>query len=123
MPIRTRIGPRASALCASAAAATASAAPREGDEERVALRVHLDAVVSREGLADHPPMLGEEIGVGGPVLLEEPRRPFDVGEEERDRAGWQGCCAHRANHLAQTGGKADTQGASANLSPRLVGAT
>jgi hypothetical protein len=36
---------------------------REGDEEGVALRVHLDPVVSRAGLADHPPVLGERFGV------------------------------------------------------------
>ena len=70
--------------------------PRERDEERVALGVHLDPVVSPEGLADHAPMLFEEIGVGRPVLLKETSRPFDVGEEKRDRAGWQGWCAHRA---------------------------
>jgi hypothetical protein len=52
--------------------------------------------VSPEGLADHPPVLFEESGVGGPVLLKESSRPFDVGEEERHRAGWQRSCAHRA---------------------------
>ena len=88
-PIRTRIGPAASALCASTAAATASAGPRERDEEGVALRVHLDAVVPREGVADRAPVLGEEIGVGRPVLLQQARRPLDVGEEERHRAGGQ----------------------------------
>ncbi len=41
-------------------------------------------------------MLFEENGVGGPVLLKETRRSFDVGEEERDRAGWQRPCAHGA---------------------------
>jgi hypothetical protein len=41
-------------------------------------------------------MLFEESGVGRPVLLKEARRPFDVGEEERDRAGWQRPCVHRA---------------------------
>ena len=70
--------------------------PRERDEERVALGVHLDPVVSPEGLADHPPMLFEENGVGRPVLLKETGRPFDVGEEERDRARWQRSCAHGA---------------------------
>ena len=100
-----------------------SGRPRERDEERVSLGVDFDPVVPPEGLAEHAPVLGEEIGVGRPVLVEETRRPFDVGEEERDRAGWQRLLRPRCDHLAQTGGKADTQGASANPSPRLVGAT
>ena len=33
-----------------------------------------------------PPVLGEEVGIGRPVLLEEPRRALDVGEEEGDGA-------------------------------------
>ena len=78
--------------------------PRERDEERVALGVHLDPVVSREGLSDHPPVLCEEIGVGGPVLLKKTGRPFDVGEEERDRAGRQRSCAHGAIILHRTEG-------------------
>ncbi len=76
--------------------------PREGDEERVALGVDFGTVVSREGLADGATVLCEEIGVGGPVLLKETRRPFDVGEEERDRAGRQLPCAHRSI-IAQKG--------------------
>jgi hypothetical protein len=41
-------------------------------------------------------MLFEENGVGRPVFLKEAGRPFDVGEEERDRARWKRSCAHRA---------------------------
>ena len=70
--------------------------PRERDEERVALGVDLDPVVSAEGLTDRAPMLFEKNGVGRPVLLKETRRSFDVGEEERHRAGWQTSCAHAA---------------------------
>jgi hypothetical protein len=46
---------------------------REGDEEGVALRVHLDPAVARACLADHAAVLGEEIGVGVPVLFEQAR--------------------------------------------------
>ena len=60
---------------------------RERDEERVALRVDLDAVVSRERISQGAAVLGEELGVAGSVLLEKPRRALDVGEQERDGAG------------------------------------
>ncbi len=69
---------------------------RKGDEEGITLGVDLDAVVSPEGLADRTPVLVQETRVGGAVLLKQARRPLDVGEEERDRAGWQWSCAHRA---------------------------
>ena len=68
--------------------------PRECNEERVALRVHFDTAVPRIRLADHPPVLGEETRVGWPVLLKKTRRPLDVGEEKRDRAGRQRRRAH-----------------------------
>ncbi len=60
---------------------------REGNEERVALRVDLDAVVSRERFSQGAAVLREEIRVARSVLLEEPRRALDVGEEEGDGAG------------------------------------
>ena len=41
---------------------------RERDEERVALRVHLDPAVRGEGLAEHPSVLGECLDVGGAEL-------------------------------------------------------
>ena len=67
---------------------------REGDEERVALGVDLDAAVARAGLADHTPMLGQRFGVSlGSKLVQELRRALDVGEEERDGAGRE--VAHR----------------------------
>ena len=64
--MRTRIGPASSALCASTAAATASRGSRERDEERVALRIHFDALVPRICLADRPSVVGEEIRVAVP---------------------------------------------------------
>ena len=61
---------------------------REGDEERVALRVDLDAAVRGEGVAQHAPVLGERLRVRlGPERVQQPRRALDVREEERDGAG------------------------------------
>jgi hypothetical protein len=58
----------------------------KGDEERVALRVDLDASVSLERLAECAPVLREHVGVLLPELLQEPRRALDVGEEKGDRS-------------------------------------
>jgi hypothetical protein len=58
--------------------------PRERDEERVTLRVHLDPVVARERLPQEPPMLREQLRVAVAMLLKQPRRALDVGEEKRD---------------------------------------
>ena len=60
---------------------------REGEEERVSLRVHLDAVVVSASLADQPAMLRQLLGVSlCAELAQQARRALDVGEEERDRA-------------------------------------
>ena len=56
---------------------------RERHEERVALRVDLDAVVRRACLADDPAMLGERGAVPVAELVQQPCRTLDVGEEER----------------------------------------
>lgn len=42
----------------------------EGDEERVALRVHLDAAVARKRLAEHAPVLGQHVRVPVPQFLQ-----------------------------------------------------
>lgn len=59
----------------------------EGDEERVALGPDLDAAVLLDGGAYQPMMLLERLGVSVAELLQEPRRPLDIGEEEGDRSG------------------------------------
>jgi hypothetical protein len=41
----------------------------------------------RDGFAQSTPVLREQLGVAVSVLAQQPRRPFDVGEEERDGAG------------------------------------
>ena len=61
----------------------------EGVEERVALRVHLDASVARERLPERPPVLRERAAVGVSQLAQQPRRALDVGEEEGDGAAWE----------------------------------
>ena len=60
--------------------------PREGDEERVALGVDLDARRGAERLAQHAPVLAEHVRVAVAELVQQPRRALDVGEEERDGA-------------------------------------
>jgi hypothetical protein len=61
---------------------------REGDEEGVALRIHLDAAVRGEGLPQRLPMLAERLGVRVRAeRVQQPRRALHVGEEECDRAG------------------------------------
>ena len=60
---------------------------RERDEERVALRVHLEAAVPREGVTQHPPVLRQHLRVGVPELVQQPRRALDVGEKESDGSG------------------------------------
>jgi hypothetical protein len=63
---------------------------REGVEERVALRVDLDATVAIEGLAQQAAMLGQGLRVGlGAELVQQPRRPLDVGEHEGNGPGRQ----------------------------------
>jgi hypothetical protein len=62
------------------------AGAREGEEERVALRVDLASTGRAERLADDPAMLRENLAVRLPELLEERSRALDVGEDERDRA-------------------------------------
>ena len=62
----------------------------ERDEEGVALRVDLDAVVVGKRLAQQPAVLGERVRVLlGAELLLEPGRALDVGEQEGDRSGRQ----------------------------------
>jgi hypothetical protein len=63
--------------------------PREGDEERISLRIDLDAAMPAEAFAQRLPMLAERIGVGIAELVQKPSRALDVGEEKGDCAGGQ----------------------------------
>jgi len=60
---------------------------REGDEERVALRVDLVAVELFNRRAEQPVVRRQNLVVPVAELLQQPRRPFDVTEEEGDGAG------------------------------------
>jgi hypothetical protein len=58
------------------------------DEEGVALRVHLDPALLCTGLPQDAAVLGQRFRVRlRTQLVQESCRPFDVGEEEGDRAG------------------------------------
>jgi len=60
---------------------------REGHEERVALRVDLDATIVGKRLPKDATMLGERLRVMlAAELPQEPSRALDVRKEEGDRA-------------------------------------
>jgi hypothetical protein len=61
----------------------------ERDEERVTLRVDLDAPVLDESLPKNDSVSVESIGVISAELVKELGRALDVGEEEGDGAGRQ----------------------------------
>ncbi len=60
------------------------ASARERDEERVPLGVDLVPAVSVEGGTQQSLVVGQDCAVAFTQLLDESRRPFDVGEEEGD---------------------------------------
>ncbi len=68
----------------------------KGREEGVSLRAHLDTVVFGDRLPhnDGVAILRTQVSVS--QLLEEPRGPLDVGEEERDGARRELCATHLA---------------------------
>ncbi|SRR6266540_5641478 len=60
---------------------------REGKEERIALHVDLHAVVAGTGLSYEAAMLSQCLPITlGTEILKQPRRTFDVSEEEGDRS-------------------------------------
>ena len=67
---------------------------RERDEERVSLRIDLDAAVRGDRRAHDPPVRIESVDVARrPELVQEPRRALDVSEEECDGARRE-CVSH-----------------------------
>ncbi len=66
------------------------AGAREGEEERVPLRVDLDAAALGERVAHQPTVVGEDAVVAVTELLQERRRALDVAEDERDGAAREG---------------------------------
>jgi hypothetical protein len=59
----------------------------KGNEQGVALGIDLAAVEVGEHAPEHAMVLLKHVRIAGPESLEQARRPLDVGEEERDRAG------------------------------------
>jgi hypothetical protein len=56
------------------------------DEERIALTVDLEAVLPGERTPQHAPLQLESLAVPvRPEPFEQPRRAFDIAEEERHR--------------------------------------
>ena len=93
---------RAQCVIASAAAMRPRRS-REGKEERVTLRVHLDAALGGARLPDQPAVLGESLRVAfAPSSCSSLRRALDVGEEERDGAGGK-IAPHRRHHAPKLG--------------------
>ena len=86
-----------SAVCEAAAAATRTGGVVESDEEAVALRVDLVAPVVVERATQDAPMAAQDIRVAVAELVQEPGRPLDVREQERDGASRQ--IASHANRL------------------------
>ena len=63
---------------------------REGEEERVALRVDFRSAARPERLAHDAAVVARHIAVLVTELLEQPRRAFDVRKDERDGACREG---------------------------------
>src|SRR5262249_14966551 len=57
----------------------------ERDEKCVPLGIHLMAALPRDGRADQPPVLGQDLRVALPQRLDQPRRSLDIAEQEGDR--------------------------------------
>jgi len=68
--------------------------PGERHEKRIPLGVHLMTIVGGDGGADQPPVVGQNLRVALPQRLDQPGRPLDVGEQQRDQPRWR---AHRAS--------------------------
>jgi len=60
---------------------------REGDEERITLRIDLVATEPFNCRTEQPGVRRKNLVVPVAKLLQQPRRPFDVTEEEGDGAG------------------------------------
>ena len=74
----------------------------EGDEEGVALRVDFAPLMGGERGPQNPLMLGKQLAVPAAAqLFEQPRRPFDVCEQEGDGAAVQ--LRRGAGHPAREG--------------------
>ena len=87
--MRTRIGPCGERALSARCGGDCVSCAGERDEERIALGVDLGAAVIGECLPEHLAMARQSLRIGIAELLQQPRRPLDVGEEEGDGAGRQ----------------------------------
>ncbi len=88
MPTRTSDRPCGQPVKRLAGGRQRAGRGREGDEERIALRVDLDALIGRERRTQDAAMLGERPGVVlGAELEQQLRRALDIREEKRHRPG------------------------------------
>jgi hypothetical protein len=72
----------------------------ECDEEPITRCIHLHTAVSAECFAKNPAMVLDHVAVGAVAeLLEQPRRAFDVAEQERDRPGRKLARGHTSSVL------------------------
>src|SRR4029077_10713965 len=82
----------------------------EDGEERIALRVDLDARVCLEGVADDAAVVGQHTGVAlGAERVQEGGRPLDVREEERHRPRGERRHGHGASMTTTVGGPQESQ--------------
>ena len=94
--MRTRIGPAFSPSCAAAAADSAPSAVGKAAKIASPSGVDLDARLVGDGRAQDAPMLSQRARIAGVAeLVQQPRRAFDIGEEEGDSAGRKITPPHR----------------------------
>ena len=99
--------------CALAVRSSGDCIRRAGecDEKRIALRVDLDALVLGKRRAESPPMFVQRLPVVVAELMQQPRRAFDVREQQRHNTGREiahhrtrSCAEARSLSSGQTGG-------------------
>src|SRR6266571_4469673 len=89
--------------------------PGEGDEERVTLRVDLDALVLGKRRAESPPMLVQRLPVVVAELMQQPRRALHVREQQRHDTGRE-IPRHRTRSCADARSLSSGQTAAASVS-------
>ena len=87
----------------------------ERDEERITLRVDLDALVSGERRAESPPMLVQRLPVVDAELMQQPRRALHVREQQSHNTGRE-TAHHRTRSCADARSLSSGQPAAASVS-------
>ena len=60
----------------------------EGEEKGVPLRINFIPMILLESGALHLPALSQHTAILLTYVLQQERRPLDIGEEQRDRSRW-----------------------------------